>query len=251
MTDRYRRTIGGLYGLLLGLVYALIAGTIDWLTLRDVPLRVDGPVVASSVVLTGLLGLGLGVLTAWPESFAKGVIYGALGISIGGALRSLALVGVSFETSFALSFTLLSRAALSAPIALAMRAMTYWHEDSQALRPGEITPRHWLPLGAILLGMLFGSLSQMSSEAQAAVRQTHRMIENALQAQTLGEIPPALWRVSDFQAKAGSTYQLDQRLSPLSVERLIEVRVFFDNGFVVSCVHIAEGSQECEEVQGD
>jgi hypothetical protein len=107
-----------------------------------------------------------------------------------------------------------------------------------------------LPLAAVGLGLFFGSLSQMSPEAKDAVRQTHRIMQNALSAQTAGEMPPALRRVPDFKARAGTRYVLDQRLEEFSFNRLTTVSVYFDNGYVVSCLFPPQGSPACEEGLG-
>jgi hypothetical protein len=241
MSDRYRRITGGIYGLVLGLVYALTAGTINWVVLRDVPLRQDWGVVLGDTAVSAALGAALGLLTAWPESFLIGVIFGALGISLGTTLQALLTAEFSVQLSVALLVTLLSRAAVSAPIALTLRALTHYHETAGS------TYRFVVPASAVVLGLLFGSLSQMPPEAKAAVRQTHRIMQNALKAQTLEDLPPALRRVPDFQVRASPFYQLDQQLAPFSANRLYEVFVYFDNGYVVSCLYAAQGSPTCQD----
>ncbi|MBI3760456.1 MAG: hypothetical protein HY260_01155, partial [Chloroflexi bacterium] len=229
MSERARRIAGGLYGLLLALVYSLTASTIDWFLLRDVPLRLDWPRVLSSMLVTSLAGLGIGALTAWPASFVKGVIYGALGVAGWGAVRALVTSGGSFQLSVALLVTFLPAAVFSAPISFTLRSMIHWHEEGVTLGPTEVLPRYWIPVGAIAVGLAFGSVSQMPPEAKAAVRQTDVIVKNALKAKTPTDMPSALGRIRNFHAKASASYRLDERPAPFSAQRLIEVRAIFDN----------------------
>lgn len=104
-------------------------------------------------------------------------------------------------------------------------------------------------MGASLLGLVFGSFSQMPPEATAAVRQTDRLMQKALRAPTAGEVPSAVTRVPDFRARTVPHYQLDQRPVPFSAQRLVEVRVYFTNGLVVSCLYAPRATPVCEEAK--
>lgn len=72
VSDRSRRIVGARYGLLLGPTYALTAGTIDRFLVRDVPLRLDWPGIAASVMITGLLGWAWACSGSGPSRLSRG-----------------------------------------------------------------------------------------------------------------------------------------------------------------------------------
>lgn len=244
--DRTRRIAGGICGLVLGLIYAFVSTTIDWLILRDVSYRLDGERVLTTTLTTAALSLALGLITAWSRSFVKGVIAGALSLSIGGTLYWLIASRGSLPVALVLGVTVLSRAWIGAFIVLPMRGLVQWYMEGGLER----WTFRWRPLAAtVLIGGLMGSLSQMPAEAQAAVRQTDAIMRNALEAADPTDLPSSLARIPDFRARAGTTYQLDQREVPFAAQRLIEVRVYFDNGFTVSCEYAPQATPVCEEMR--
>lgn len=234
-----RVATGAVYGLLLGGLYALVAGTIDVFLFRDLPLRVDWPAVWTSIITTGLGAAALAALTAWPAGSIRGIIAGAAAITV----WRLVLAFVQLQAS-ALPWLLvfLPALVLSLPIAAVLRWLTDRHTHNLERRG-----LAWLKAQAILLmvmlalGVVVGSWAQMPANAQEAVRQVHRMLGRTLAEPVGAALPSALTDVPDIRAHAGVGYHLNQRAS-LSGPRAVDVRVTFEDGYRLTCVVDPESS---------
>jgi hypothetical protein len=229
------------FGLLLSVVYALVAGTIDALTFPGLPLRVSWPELRQEMLFTVLGGLALSVITAWPANNWKGIAFGAGAIVCWEMLRSFLRVGPAVVI---LLLLVLPMVVVSLPIAAVFRwAVAQYIGRLQDRRLGW---RVGLVTALIVLGAFAGSWSRMSSAAEGAVRQVNTMMQKTL-ANAGGDLPMPLATVPDFHQRAGQTYTLSQHASTASPTG-VDVRVTFDNGYVVTCfVDTAANSSTCAE----
>jgi hypothetical protein len=115
----WRVAAGVMYGLFLGMVYALVSGTIDAITFRDLPLRVDWPSLWRDIAFSGAGGMVLGAVAAWPENSWLGTVAGAGAIMAWEMLRSL--LSLSSPLGLVLVFLILPLVVLSLPIAAVFR----------------------------------------------------------------------------------------------------------------------------------
>lgn len=248
MTDRSRRIGGAVLGLALGLLYGLVSGYVNPIAMRGVPLRVDTPAILADAIFTGLGALAAGYITAWPQSSLKGILGGAAAIALFGAVRALFTQAGEAENFFRTVLVLipafLPSAAFSLPITALLRLGVNWYGDamSYAGRP-RLLRLGRLGLGVLVLGVLAGSLAQMSPDEQAAVRQVNTMLKNGLAASADAALPPPLQAIEDFRARASRHYTLaghsetdvDLTIAGSSAVQMIAVDVLFDNGFHFTC----------------
>lgn len=248
MPDRSRRIAGAGLGLALGLLYGLVSGYVNSMVMAGVPLRVDTPAILADAIFAGLGALAAGYITAWPQSSLKGVLGGAGAIAIFGVVRSLINQAGEAEDFFRAVLVLipsfLPSAAFSLPITALLRLGVNWYGDaiSHAGRP-RLLRLGRLGLGVLVLGVLAGSLAQMSPDEQAAVRQVNTMLKNGLAASSDAALPPPLKAIEDFRARAGRHYTLaghsqtdvDFTIAGSSAVQMIAVDVLFDNGFHFTC----------------
>ncbi|MBI3241274.1 MAG: hypothetical protein HYZ49_03165 [Chloroflexi bacterium] len=232
-----RRIVGAICGALLGVLYALVAGTIDFTLFRDLPLRLEWPRILISALTTGAAGLAVGAVVAWPGETLKGIIAGALVIAGSGAVKSLLTPAADTTVMvIVLVYTFLPFVALSLPIAIAIRLIVNRYEDNlQKQGQSRLVAQGILLAGAIALAAFAGSWSQMPPSSVEAVRKIDRMIQTTLASPADKALPIALRSLSDFRARAGTTYLVDQRKS-VSVTDGVDVQVNFDNGYVISCL---------------
>jgi hypothetical protein len=249
MSDQSRRVVGAGLGLALGLLYGLVAGTMDSFMLPGVPLRVDTAEVIVNTLLAGLGAAAAGYVTAWSPSSLKGILGGAGAIALFNAARSF-VVQAGAAQDLLLAFLsllpfLLPSAAFALPITASLRLGVNWYGDalSHSGRP-RLFRLGRLALGVIALGVFAGSLSQMSSDEQQALRQVNTMIQKGLTARSEADVPGPLRAVADFRARAGERYTLDWRVD-LSADftiagsaavQTIEVDVRFDTGLHFTCL---------------
>ena len=237
MSPMERRVVGAFYGALLGSLYALIAGIIDTILFRDLPLRIDWPSVGLSVLAGGAGGLALGVIVAWSNETLKGIVAGALAIAALGVVKAFIAPAADMTLmAIILLYTFLPFAALSLPISVALRLIINRHEHNLQKQGAQRRAAQGILLaGAIALAVFAGSWSQMPPASVEAVRKVNRLMQATLSAPADKLLPVSLRGIDDFRSRAGESYVMDQRKS-LATADGIDVQVNFDNGFVVTCL---------------
>jgi hypothetical protein len=240
--QRFGRVAAGVvYGLLLGVIYALVSGTIDTVTFPDLPLRVDGPRLGMDIFFSGLGGMVLGGVAAWPANAWVGALSGAAGIVASEMLRSL--LRLSNPLGIFLLIFILPLIVLSLPIAAVFRWSVSRH--LQVMQRPRLRRRlvglGGLVLTIVVLAAFAGSWTRMTGAAEGAVRTVHRMLQTAL-GNSEGKLPDVFKGVTDFQTKASHVYWLSQQASSASPTG-IDVRITFDNDYVVTCFVETETDQ--------
>ncbi len=241
-----RRRIGAWVGLLVGLVYSLVAALVNPIALWGVPLRLDPVGVVVGVLLTAVGGLIAGMLTAWPESSFKGIVAGALAVvgyqAATGLLSQTGGAGGIFLGLIVIMTIFLPALVLAVPAVALLRWAVDRHGDAMA----GPAPRRRLRLAqmwavVLIVAALIGSFNRMTSEEEAALRQVHSIVQIGLSADA--PVPPSLKDVRNFRTRAGGPYSLD-RFTDVSADfsiagsiatETIIVDVLFENGLHFDC----------------
>ena len=249
MSTRSRRIAGAVLGLVLGVLYGGASGAINAWALPDVPLRLDAGAIVADTIFAGLGALAAGYLTAWPESSFKGVAGGAGAIAAFLTLRAVVAQATGLDSLLRAVLVLipifLPSVALSLPITGLLRLGVNWYGDalSYSGRP-RLFRLGRLALGVAAVGLLAGSLSRMTADEQAALRQVNLMIQNGLAARSEAQVPRPLRNILGFSARAAGSYTLDPRVevgadlgfADSSAVQTIWVEVLFDNGLRFHCL---------------
>jgi MFS family permease len=239
---RFGRIVAGaVYGLLLGAIYALVNGTIDALTFPDLPLRVEWASLGLDVGISGLGGMVLGALAAWPANAWVGTLVGAGAIVAWEMLRSL--VRLSNPLGLFLLIFILPLIVLSLPMAAVFRWSVSRHV--QVMQRPRLRRRLMgvggLVLAIVALAAFAGSWSRMTGTSEGAVRKVNSVLQAGLAASN-NKLPEAFRNVTDLHAQAGHAYWLSQQAS-LASPTGIDVQITFDNGYAVTCFVETEAGQ--------
>lgn len=262
MSVRSRRTMGAVFGGLIALSYSLVAEYINVLALPGVPIYHSPPGRAESVWLGLLLGSVLGLIAAWPEDPAVGIMLSSLaGIvlsTIFGVIVSEGGAGQAASAFLVLIFTFLPRAFLFVPLAGAVRwLVSRWESE---LRNIDFSVRKLLlsVLAAALLAGLVGVISLYPRDGRRAMRDMQALIQNGLRAASPADMPVELQALDHFYRLAQGPYALElsndsDRLpitrpeAPYGQDEFA-VLVYFENGYRFGCVFPSEAFQPiCRE----
>jgi len=237
LSHKDRIIIGALLSVVLGVLYAFFAGTIDVLIVRDVPLRVDWGVVIVSVVTTGLGCAVLGGVTSASANPFKGVLHGALTMITYNLVQSFLQPNVNAASLvLVLLYLALPLFVLILPLTIILRLALYFYErtlenDGRARRMAQA--RVLIILAAF--AAFAGSWAQMPPEAREAVRRVDTIVRDSLTSEASASLPLSLRDVNNFRERASQKYQLDQQKSVSTVSGT-DVHVYFDTGLVMTCV---------------
>lgn len=241
-----RLKAGAVYGLWLGLIYALSAGIIDMLVMRDVPIRIDWASLGGTLVTTSLGLALLGAVTAGPIVPWRGMILGAV-VYMGWLFLQSFLKLQGLAAIFLVFF--LPLALLSLPITAVLRWAVERHiRHHTNAGPQRVRAQMLLLTLLFGIGAFAGSWSQMSPSAQEAVRTVHRLLQRALTQPAEAPWPPAFESVPTLRDHAESRYGLTQHAS-LASPTGVEVVVVFDDGFALTCL-VDSTSQLTQCVEG-
>lgn len=234
-----RRASGVVIGLLLAVVYSLVANTIDALVMRDVPLRVDWPAVWVGLALAGLGGAVLGALTAWPEAGWLGSLVGAAGYVAWSFIQSYLKLQAATLIFLPLFLPLVM---MSLPLAVFLRWSAGRQEHLQD-QPGLARWRAqaWLVIMVLAVGAFAGSWAQMPASSQEAMRRVHRVLSVTLAEPAGTPLPAAFQALPALRNHADSPYELELRSASPGGNQ-VDVRVLFADGYRISCTTDLEAS---------
>jgi hypothetical protein len=234
---RNRIIIGGLLGVLLGVLYAFLAGTIDVIIMRDVPLRVDWGSVILSVATTGLGCAVLGGITGASSNPFRGVLYGALTMIAYNLIQSFLQPDINLASlALVLLYLALPLFVLILPLTIILRLALHFYgraleNEGRARRIAQA--RVVIALAAF--AAFAGSWAQMPPEARDAVRRVDGIVRDVVTSEASAALPLSLRDVNNFRARASRVYQLDQ-VKSTSVLSGTDVHVYFETGLVMTCV---------------
>jgi len=250
MNDKTRRTLGFVFGLLLGLSYALVSYWINPLFLPEIQLYYPDPGPTINILLTCLNGGLIGLVAAWPEESLPGILAGSL---VGGLTTTLyplrdATGGLDYYSGMfvLLVLTFLPRAALFLPIAgLTRWVLGVWTEELQTVT-FSIRRLVLSLLSLVLISGLVGLLSLYPRYARQVLVQMDQIVLAGMQASDSDSLPEPLKKVDGFDQFAVGDYtmQLSDNPDLLPVQRPIAsyneqeyvVYVRFANGYRFGCV---------------
>jgi hypothetical protein len=242
---RRRMLAGALYGFLGGTAFALLSGAIDALLHPDLPMYINW----NTIILTwAWLGLGLaffGALTGWFTETLWGIAIGAVTMSM--TVLTVNLIQSSVRGAITLVMFVamaLPVAALCMPIVWALRWLAERHVNMLA-EPDTNRVRGIVILVAIALalGVLPVLFLRMSARAERSVRIVDTWLQQAAAGQ-MGETQGLPFDgLPNFKSHIGMGYRLSQRNSRISTQGY-DIAIIFDDGYKVTCVVVAYGSQE-------
>jgi hypothetical protein len=249
MSDKSRRVIGSVIGLLMGLAYGLVNLWINPLFLPGIPLYNPPPGAFGDLVIACLGGGLMGLLAAWPEEATPGVLLSSLVGAVGTTLMTLLGDDVYLElvagTLVLLLVTFLPRAILFIPIGMLVRwGLRVWSVEFQSVA---FSIRRLALTTAIilLLAGAAGALSLYSRQGRQALTFTNELVKAGSQAASREDLPEPLRTVDGYIQGARGAYSLQLSDNPdiIPVQRPIAgfgvreyaVLVRFENGYHFGC----------------
>ena len=245
---QYRRVFGLLFGLLIGLGYGVISESINPIFLPGIPLYHAPFGFWGNIGVPILIGLALGIITAWPRVGGWGIFWG----SVTGALviSMVTALTVRRET---LGLAIGSLAMIFMPLAggCALLLIAFrWIVDREVNTRFDVRParRLALPLAAVLAAALTGSLWLYPPMGRTVTARMNELILQGRQARSIEELPAVLRpnAVRAFMEKGQAGYQLAWEVDAENryriARRLTEpyqpstVIARFDNGWLLVCV---------------
>jgi hypothetical protein len=244
----YRRVFGLLFGAAIGLVFGLVLQGINHLFLPGIPLYHSNFGFWGNVFAAVLLGLGLGLISAWPTTSAWGIFWG----SVTGALV-IGLVTVFSGSRETLGLAIGSVVVIFGPVAAACGLLFIvfrWIVDREMNIRFDLKPvrRLILPLAALLVAAMAASFSLYSPLARTVTTRMNDLILEGRQANGVGGLPASLRskNVTGFMAKAQASYELEWMEDAENQYRISRpltdpyqpttVVARFDNGYLLACV---------------
>ncbi len=242
---RRRAMAGAVYGFLGGSAFALLAGTIDALLLRDLPIYTDWSSLLWRWIGLGLVLMVVGAITGWFTDNPKGIIIGAATLALAMLVFALSQTSYSLVASATLFFVMvLPVSASCVPIAMALRWLVNRHtafiEAGGKTRAVKVV---FLGLLALLLGMFPAFFTRSSGKAETSLRVMHTLLQEAAAGDMNTRLGARLEAAPQLNAHLGMDFQLGQRTSMISTEGY-EIILVFADGFKATCTLVAYGDQK-------
>lgn len=239
---RQRALAGALYGFLGGSAFALLAGTIDMLLLRDLPIYTDWKTIFVNWIGLGLVLTVVGAITGWFPETVKGIAIGAASLALALLVFTLSKTSYSLVASATLFFVLmLPVSATCVPIAIALRWLINRHSNSTEMS-SQVPARRVIALSvlALILGMFPAFFTRSFGKAETALRVMDTLLKNAAVGQMDTRFSVRLEPAPLLKAHIGKEYQISQRTSIISSEGY-EIIIIFADGFKATCTIVAYG----------
>lgn len=212
--NRYRRVAGVVIGAGLGLVYGVITQSINSIVFPGLPFHLPPYGPAVNEVLCFLGGASLGLLSAWPQESAIGILIASVtgALVIGGA--TLATTRINWESGsgviLIILVLMLPITAIVVPIVASLRWATNKQEDSY--RAGYLT---WSRvLAPLLLMIVTGGLAATTlypPEARPALERVNALVRAGQVAINVNDLPEPFKSdaMAGFLENAKGTFTLE------------------------------------------
>lgn len=253
--NTYRRITGLIIGTAIGLVFALVSQSINYLTLPGLPLFIPPFGVLLNAVVYTLLSALTGLLVAWPENGAFGVIYGSL---VGGLVVTITAFLSGTVDNEGLAIKIIVLVLLFVPVMAAFvpimillrwvfaRETTAHHEEQSLMEPWKAT-RLIMPVGLVLIAGLLGFTQQYPGYGDSVTQRMQDLIQQGMKVRTVEELPESLRpsHVNFFLDQAngpytlqwdkdqGNRYALPRFSGPIPPSVVI---ARFENGYLLVCL---------------
>jgi hypothetical protein len=251
LSTRYRRVAGVVIGAGLGLVYGAITQSINSIVFPGLPFHLPpyGPVV--NTVLCFLGGASLGLLSAWPQESAIGILIASVtgALVIGGT--TLAATRINWESGpgviLIILFLMLPITAIVVPFVASVRWATNKQEDSY--RAGYLTGSR--VLAPLLLLIVTGGLAATTlypPEARPALERVNALVQAGQAATDVHDLPEPFKSdaMAGFLENAQGTFTLEWNrqfdrygafiLPGVDPREQSVVVVYLQNGWTFACL---------------
>ncbi len=263
----YRRWFGLLFGALTGLIYGLVSQTLNRFILPGIPLYQPPLGMFGNLFLYTLVGAVLGLVDAWPEVSARGVIYSSLLTTLlacvtilfsgqteagGWGIKIAAVIGIFIPViGFLAPFLVAFRWAIS-------REENVFREKRAGFNM-PVLQRILLPLALILFMVWVGTASLLNNTAKTALPRMHTLIQQGQAAVSASaQIPAPLQakNVTMFTQRGQGSYTLQWDRDDTNRYAIPRppgsnpstVIAHFDNGYLLVCVFAGEDNPpECRD----
>lgn len=215
----YRRWFGLFFGAIIGFVCLLVSQTVNHLVLPTIPLYQPPFGMWGNIALGTLLGMLLGLLTAWSDTGVRGVIWssllGALAVTIPLLLTSSQSMHTQIIKITAVLIIFIPTAALLAPALMLLRWEITREEDAfREQRNGLLTTplaRLALPASMLVVAALLGLTVLYNDLAQSAMPRMQAILQQGQVAPDAASLPAVLRppNVESFSAHAQQPYALE------------------------------------------
>lgn len=257
MTDHARKNLGSILGMLLGLIYALVALNINHLLLSKIPLYIPFPGRVATILLIGFCGIVVGRLAVWSTNVIRSLIISAATGAVLSTLISFYLIAGNAHNLAdfwrIIFYYLLHRGLIIFGIGwLIWQVIKIWERELQTINFSlykMIVPI----LGLMIVVLPFGLLSIYPISGQLALEKTNELIESGLSVGDYTQLPAVLLPVDGFieRSKGKYTMQLSNNPNAMSVQlpllsednRGYTVLVRFENGFRFGCVYLTSNPE--------
>jgi len=250
MEDRRRRFYGFIIGLTFGLPYALISEYINVWSLPGIPLYELPLGRFTTVVLTTLFMVALGLIVAWDEESFWGLLGGSMLTVVLSSIQAYINSGVSegVTSFFLFLFTFLPRLIIYLPLAFFFRWVLARLEGIQpASSRRTVSPLLALTLLAAL-AVIGGRFSILAPEAIEALKDANVLMLDGLSAVESGtDLPAPLLDVDGFASYAKGPYTLEWSSDvdqlpvtrPMAAFGVTESLIIFhfENGYLFGCAY--------------
>lgn len=246
-----RRAAGILLGTALGISYGIVAQLINRVALPGLPLHQPPLGPPGNILLHGLVGAGLGFLSALPVSAAWGIFLGSLAAALAVFISTLLHLGSATNASGAFITSMV----FSVPIAwltVPVVALLRWAADRQveAVREGApLLARLRAPLVLMLIMAALAAFELLPDHARSELRHAHALVQTGLQASAPNDLPVPLRGplVRGFPPGTRTRYSLEW--TQLDLDRFIQLRppssydqhaaviVRFSGGYLLVCLY--------------
>lgn len=242
---RRRALAGALYGFLGGSAFALLAGTIDALILRDLSIYLDWSAVLLHWFGFGLVLAGAGAITGWMAEGLKGVMLGASSLALAMLVYSLIQANLALVAGLTmLVIMVLPVAATCLPIALVLRWLINRHTGESGINDKvRVRSVIFLAFLALILGLVPAFFTRTSGKAETSLRTMDTLLKNAASGQVDTRFDRQMEQSPALKAHIGMNYQLSQQTSIISTEGY-EIIIVFADGFKATCTMVAYGSRD-------
>jgi hypothetical protein len=245
-----RSLAGFLLGAWVGFLYGVVSSNVNFVIIRDVPLRYDFNAMLASTGLSLLVGAILGVIVNLPHHSLPGVTLASLVAAIGVAVRGLLDTGYSSEKLFSTLFLTLYTFLPLIVIFIPFNALLRWSSQKILLRnnrPGW----NWPGLTSLILwtflSVVVGSFSLYPANALKMLQKMDGFIKTA-QGDGSKSLPYEFSKVAPVVQTASAQYDLawtdDTDVYPellffedtLAMFRLNVVLAYFQSGETIFCL---------------
>lgn len=250
ITERaFRRWMGGVLGMLLGLAFGLTSQWLNRALLPGIPLDQPPFGAVGNTALSTAVGALLGLIAVWPE---HGYLGALLSAAVGTLLVQVAVLLTAPERLSALPATVCLFGPVAATI-LPLAALVRWATDKQVVARLDGLPawrRVLLPLLLILLIAGVGVFSLCPARARGAMVRMNDIVRTAQAAPDRASLPNP-YRAIDaagYPERLRGPYTLDWQTNdfgifaiphPLETEAdQVAVLARFETGYAFACLFV-------------